>query len=125
MLKFKRLFLLTILIFIFIGLASNDSNAQDTYTLVGYQQAGSGPGDNATLECDGMEVYRTLEVIGIYGDNGGFWITDGTGAVLARYWYPNDESALGLQFSPGTYYIFPNLSQDQTSASIKLVFQEP
>jgi hypothetical protein len=77
-LKFKRLFLLTILIFIFIGLASSDSNAQDTYTLVGYQQAGSGPGDNATLECDGIEVYQTIVVIGIYGDNDGFWIQDGT-----------------------------------------------
>ena len=125
MLKLKRLSLLTVLIIALIGLASSDSNAQDTYSLEGYQYAGSGPGNNATLECDGMEVYRTLEIIGIYGDNGGFWITDGSGSVLARYWYPNDESALGLQFSPGTYYVFPNLSQDQTSASIKLVFQEP
>ena len=125
MLKLKHIFLLTILIFIFIGLASSDSNAQDTFTLVGYQYAGSGPGDDATLECDGMEVHRTIAVIGIYGDNDGFWITDGTGSVLARYWYPNDESALGLQFSPGTYYIFPNLREGQSSASIKLEFQEP
>ena len=120
--KINQFFLFLTLLIMFAGLTASESSAQEYYYLNGYQTKGSGT--NAKLECDGIIIYRTLTVVEINGDNDGFWITDGTGSVLAKYWNTNDSDALYLQFEPGTYYIYPNLKTGQTKASVQLVFQE-
>ena len=119
--KFNQFFLFLVFLIMFAGLTTSESSAQDYYYLNGYQL--SEHGSNAVLECDGIIIYRTLTVVEINGNNAGFWVTDGSN-VLARYWNSNDSDALYLQFQPGTYYVYPNLGDGQTEATVQLVFQE-
>ena len=119
--KFNQFFLFLVFLIMFAGLTTSESSAQDYYYLNGYQS--SGYGTDAALECDGIIIYRTLTVVDINGSNAGFWVTDGSN-VLARYWNSNDSDALYLQFEPGTYYVYPNLRDGQSEATVQLVFQE-
>ena len=65
---------------------------------------------------------RCIEYL-IVGDNAGFWISNGNGVAVAKYWTTNDKKAVGLQLKPGTYYVYPNLKKNQTSAHVTLKLQ--
>lgn len=112
----KKLFFV-ISVFLFLGLLSTSMFAQQV-KLSGTQTKGSA-GSNAQLSCTPVTISKTMQIFSVSGDNAGFWITNGT-YVIASYYNSNDQSAIGRNLAPGTYYVYPNLKRNQYKASVTL-----
>lgn len=110
----KSLFILGLVLGFSIGM----TNAQ-TYTISGSQTRGSGAGNNAKLNCQPVQITKNVKIVSVSGDNAGFWISKGS-VVIKRYWNTNDKSAIGVSLSPGTYYVYPNLKNNQNHATVTI-----
>lgn len=111
----KQIVVLVLLAFFSIGIAS----AQNV-ELSGSQTRGTG--SNAKLECVGITITKAMTVKSVTGDNEGFWIVQDT-KTIKTYYKLNDPSVIGLVLSPGKYYIYPNLKQNQQKATIVLTLK--
>lgn len=92
-----------------------------TVELSGSQTRGTA-GKNASLSCVPVTINKTMKISEVSGDNAGFWIIKGSVAI-AYYYKPNDPAAVGLELKPGTYYVYPNLKQNQNTAKVKLTLK--
>lgn len=92
-----------------------------TYTLSGSQTKGVA-GSNAKLECNPVKITKNVKIISISGSNNGFWISK-DGVTVKTFWKPNDPSAKGLLLKPGNYWIYPNLKQNQSKATVTIKLQ--
>lgn len=91
------------------------------YTLEGTQIKGTA-GNNASLQCQGLTITKTVKITDISGNNAGFWIQS-NGALIKNFWKKNDSSGIGFTLKPGTYFVYPNLAPNQNQASVKLTLQ--
>lgn len=105
------------LLFILI-LAGTGITAAQSYVISGSQTRGV-PGRNAELKCQPVKITKTVTLKSVSGDNAGFWISNGSSNV-ATFWKTNDPSAVGTVLKPGTYYVYPNLKQNQNTATVTI-----
>ena len=114
--KLTKLFMITAMLFVFSGITYAQS-----YTISGSQTKGTA-GRNAKLDCKAVVIKKAVKVVAISGNNNGFWINNGA-VTIKRYYKPNDPAANGLTLKPGTYYVYPNLKPNQTTATVTLTLK--
>ncbi len=108
------------LLAVILFLSQNESFAQ-TYTLVGKQIKGA-DGQNAQLICTAVKITKQVKITSVTGSNAGFWITNGN-YTIKQYWSPNDRTAIGFVINSGTYFVYPNLQNNQSTATVTLTLK--
>ncbi|MCB9016174.1 MAG: hypothetical protein H6541_10300 [Lentimicrobiaceae bacterium] len=93
-------------------------NAQNV-TISGTQNKGNA-GKNAELKSTPVKITKDMKIITATGDCEGFWIVKDNAIVHQFY---NLEKPIGTILKPGTYYIYPNLKRNMTSASITITLK--
>lgn len=98
-------------------LVTSDLYSQTVY---GEQTRGTS-GNNASLKCEGITLSSSATIAKIVGSNDGFWITNGSGALVQNF--ASMSEALGFKLPAGTYYVYPNLKSNQDRATIEVYFK--
>ncbi|MEA2041408.1 MAG: hypothetical protein U9N85_02495 [Bacteroidota bacterium] len=112
----KNFLLSSTLIIVFTTLSFGLS-AQN-YSISGTQAKGHA-GQNASLKCTAVKITQTVSAYKVEGNNAGFWILK-DGGTFKKFWTENDPNVKALSFTPGTYYVYPNIKANQNSAIVKL-----
>jgi len=94
-------------------------SAQDVIKLSGTQTRGN-MGRNAQIHSSPVVLRKNRTVVSVSGYNRGFWINSKKYGKIASYYKSNDRDVIGLVLERGTYYIYPNLGQRQSSGSVTI-----
>jgi len=94
--------------------------SQETTTLYGEQVKGTA-GKNAVLKCSGIKFTSSVTINDVTGDNAGFWISNKNGVLIINF--DTMEEAIGYKLKKGTYYVYPNLRNNQNKATVTVSFQ--
>ena len=112
----KKFFLSFLLLLVFA-----DVFAQKTLTITGRQFKQKDR--DAVLECGGLKISQTMLIDSVLCDCDGFWIMKGkkgdkpVTAFWAERFLPR---AKNYELKPETYFIYPNLKEDNDSAYVTL-----
>lgn len=90
-----------------------------TVTASGKQTRGYG-GSNAKLEAAPVTLPSTATITNVSFSGNGFWINDGYGNWIVSFYTVNE--AKGYQLPAGTYAVYPNLKDGQSSAGVTVTF---
>jgi len=88
-----------------------------------YGEQTRGTNKNAELSCKALIITEQVEIISIEGDNAGFWI-ENKSATVQSFFKDGDNffpEAKGYILEPGKYWIYPNLKDNQTKATVKVI----
>jgi hypothetical protein len=107
----KKVFFL----FVIFAAATFTLSAQKV-VISGTQTAGTA-GSNARLSSDAVTITEIMSVGSIDCDCAGFWIAT-EDKIIKKF--PDAGAAVGYVLKPGTYMVYPNLRQGQTTAKVEV-----
>ncbi len=110
-----------ILFLIFLSPFAYMTKAQTTL----YGEQVRGANQNAQLVCEPIILTKTMKIIGIEGENSGFWL-EGQNGVLQSFYKDEDKylpEAIGYSLVPGKYWVYPNLLDNKDSGTVKLILE--
>lgn len=84
-------------------------------------QARGGPGKDAVLKADPVQVPSPGRIAEVTGAPSGFWIEDTNGRTVKSFEVA--QQAVGFQLAPGRYRVLPNLKADTPKVSVTVTIR--
>lgn len=111
-----KLIVLLLLLIPFYGIAQGDDQKQ---LVVKGKQIRTEEGD-IRLKCNAIELKHKASIVEVSGENAGFWISGKKGKIKE---YKDKSMASGFALSPGIYWVYPHLRQNQNKAIVVVKFK--
>ena len=81
------------------------------------------PGRNAELSSLKVKISKTMTIVSVTGNNNGFWIMKNGKSEKAFWTEKQTSDAVGYKLTKGEYQVFPNIKNDENSASVTIKLQ--